>query len=69
MYGEDTPKSALSMTGSMDVDRMPSAREQLTRKKQNLERQLEDVNAAIQALDDHPDVEKVLTLVGRTVRF
>lgn len=63
------------MTGALGYamkemeDRQPSAREQLTRKKQNLERQLGDVNAAIQALDDHPDVEKVLTLVGRTVRF
>ncbi len=68
MYDCETPKSALMATGQY-CDRQPTAREQLNSKKQSLEKALEDVNAAIQALDDHPDVEKVLTLVGRTVRF
>lgn len=68
MYDE-LPAESVGYGMKIAEDRQPSAREQLTRKKQNLERQLGDVNAAIQALDDHPDVEKVLTLVGRTVRF
>lgn len=63
------PESGMCLSEDAKMDRQPSAREQLTRKKQNMEKQLEDVNAAIQALDDHPEVEKVLTLVGRTVRF
>ncbi len=50
-------------------DRSPTAREQLVRKKTQFERQLTEVNEAIAALDEHPEIEKVLTLVGRTVRF
>ena len=67
MYDE-TPKCSTGLA-AYDVDRMPTAREQLDSKKKRLEAQLLDVNEAIKALDDHPDVEKVLTLVGRTVRF
>lgn len=67
MYDE-LPKQA-TMGGMAVLDRAPSAREQLNSRKKRLEQELEDVNAAIQALDENPEVEKVLTLVGRTVRF
>lgn len=46
-----------------------TCRRQLERKKSNLTRQLGEVNEAIAALDANPEIERVLTLVGRTVRF
>lgn len=52
-----------------EMDRQPTAREQLNRKKQNFERQLKEVDAALAALDEHPEVEKVLDLVGRATRY
>lgn len=55
----DTPKS----------NRNPTAREQLIRRRADLEEQLKDVTEAISALDSNPEIERVLTLVGRTVRF
>lgn len=65
----DRPETGSMIAECAKSDRMPSAREQLNRKKASLESQLEDVNAAISALDANPEIEKVLTLVGRTVRF
>lgn len=62
--GQQTASYALA-----EMDRMPTAREQLTSKKRSLEQKLGDVNAALEALDANPEIEKVLTLVGRTVRF
>ncbi len=46
-----------------------TVRKQLERKKQNLTRQLGEVDEALSALDANPEIERVLTLVGRTVRF
>lgn len=46
-----------------------TVRDQLDRKKVNLTRQLAEVSAALEALDANPEIERVLTLVGRTVRF
>jgi chaperonin cofactor prefoldin len=68
MYNE-SPQTAGGPLDCAKSNRAPSAREQLNRRKTDLETQLEDVNAAIAALNEHPEVEKVLTLVGRTVRF
>lgn len=47
----------------------PTCRQQLDRKKSNLVRQLAEIEEALKALDDNPEIERVLTLVGRTVRF
>lgn len=46
-----------------------TVRAQLERKKNNLTRQISEVTAALEALDANPEIERVLTLVGRTVRF
>ncbi len=46
-----------------------SVREQLLQRKEMLETNLREVGEALDALDENPGVEKVLTLVGRTVRF
>lgn len=50
-------------------DRSPTARQQLAEKQKLLTVQLQQVNDAIEALDANPEIERVLTLVGRTVRF
>ncbi len=46
-----------------------SVRQQLEQQKASLLDRLKDVESALSALDENPGVEKVLTLVGRTVRF
>lgn len=46
-----------------------SVREQLEQQKASLADRMKEVDAALAALDENPGVEKVLTLVGRTVRF
>lgn len=47
----------------------PEIRVGLESKKQRLEQQLADVNAALQALDANPEVAKLLELVGRASRY
>lgn len=49
--------------------RQLSVREQLESQKATLNEKLKTIDAALAALDENPGVEKVLTLVGRTVRF
>lgn len=49
--------------------RPPTVREQLNQQREQLTARLKEVDEAIAALDENPAVEKVLTLVGRTVRF
>lgn len=52
-----------------DSPKNPSARNQLDRRKKDLLAQLSDIDAALQALNENPEIERVLTLVGRTVRL
>lgn len=47
----------------------PDLKMDLLNRKQHVERQLEDINAAIKALDDYPEVAKVLELVGKASRY
>lgn len=51
------------------ADQSSSVRTQLERKKATLTKQLAETQEALQALNDNPEIERVLTLVGRTVRF
>lgn len=41
--------------------------DKLVNKKRRLETELAETNAALEALQSHPDVAKVLTLVGRAI--
>lgn len=69
MYN-DTPGSAPSgLVNAARELRPPTVREQLLQQKEALTARLKEVDEAIAALDENPAVEKVLTLVGRTVRF
>lgn len=60
-----------------EVEEMPSAKQLvkpdlkmgLLNRKRHMERQLEDINAAIKALDDYPEVAKVLELIGKASRY
>lgn len=45
--------------------RAPTVRERLEQQKQEMTRQLEKVNAAIDALDSNPGVAEVLELLGK----
>lgn len=47
----------------------PSIRDGLFNRKQSLEKQLVDINAAIEALDKNPEITKVLELVGKASRY
>lgn len=76
MYDEYGPKcnpvdaqSGALMAMEYAAKEGSTCRAQLERKKQNLERQLAEVEEALKALNDNPEIERVLTLVGRTVRF
>ena len=49
------------------VPRQMSVRERLVQNKRHLEAQLTHVNAALAGLDENPNVEKVLELLGRAI--
>lgn len=49
----------------LDFPRKPTQREQLTVKKQRLSAQLANVNAALAALDENPQLEKFLEVMAR----
>lgn len=64
-----TEKGDRALGQYCENDKTPTAREQLATKKKRLTEQLAQVDAALEALDANPEIERVLTLVGRTVRF
>jgi prophage tail gpP-like protein len=47
----------------------PTVTENLKMKRAKLEKQLFDINAAIEALESNPGVEKVLNLISKTGRY
>jgi len=49
--------------------RRSSATEQLRQKKLRLEEELQEVNQAIAALDSNPELERVLHLVSKAMRY
>jgi len=49
----------------LDSPRKPTQREQLMVKKQRLSAQLSNVNEALAALDDNPQLEKFLEVMAR----
>lgn len=51
------------------MQRQESVIEGLYSRKKGLEAQLADVNAAINALEQHPEVADVLTLLGKVGRY
>lgn len=63
------------MTGTADCespktiscDVATTINDKLASKKRRLETELAETNAALQALQDHPEVAKVLTLVGKAM--
>lgn len=55
----DSPKQASS----------PSPLDTLKRTKLGLESKLSEVNEAIAALEANPEIEKVLTLLGKAIRY
>lgn len=63
------PQTAMNSLMDFVSKEESTVRNQLDRKKVNLTRQLAEVSAALEALDTNPEIERVLTLVGRTVRF
>jgi hypothetical protein len=67
MEGIGSYAGALAQCDS--APRQLSVREQLESQKAALNEKLKTIDAALVALDENPGVEKVLTLVGRTVRF
>ena len=62
-YGGGNPKCETSRLEE------PTVTDNLKMKKANLEKQLADVNAAIDALESNPGVEKVLNLISKTGRY
>lgn len=48
----------------VSAPRMMTPRDRLEQKKRHLEAELTNVNAALDALTAHPDIEKVFELVG-----
>lgn len=63
-YGGDCEKSPT--TRNLEE---PTVTDNLKMKKAKLEKQLADVNAAIDALESNPGVEKVLNLISKTGRY
>ena len=55
--------SMVQTTAAMDV--VTTINDKLVSKKRRLESELADVNAALDALQEHPEVAKVLSLVSK----
>ncbi len=53
--------------GLGSMARPASQKEQLIAAKEMLEGHLARVNAALQALDEHPEIERVMTLVSQAL--
>jgi len=54
--------------GTLTAER-PTLMESLTLKRDQLNKQLADITEAIQALEENPQVERVLNLITKTGRF
>ncbi len=57
----------LKVAAEAGAPRKMTTRDRLTQAKRHLEAELNNVNAALKALDDHPDIDKVLELVSRAL--
>jgi len=65
MARDDLMKFAAEVGGGLaQSPRSMTPRERLEQKKRYLESELSNVNAALDALTAHPDIEKVFELVG-----
>jgi hypothetical protein len=61
-------KTAEAPTGLVaGAPRKMTTRDRLEASKRHLEAELTNINAALKALDDHPDIDKVLELVSRAL--
>ena len=63
--GQIIPGGYLAEKQYLDSPRRPSQREQLTVKKQRLSAQLANITAALNALDENPNLEKFLEVMAR----
>jgi len=64
MARDNLMKFAEEPGGLAQSPRQMTPRERLEQKKRHLEAELTNVNAALDALTAHPDIEKVFELVG-----
>ncbi len=64
--GDEMAKSSAIGMGPQRLER-PSQKEMLTEKKRALEAELARVNAALTALEEHPEIERVMTLVSQAL--
>ena len=69
MAYNDSPKGTTCERSLEEPLEEPTVTDKLKMKKAKLERQLADVNAAIEALESFPGVEKVLNLISKTGRY
>ena len=60
-------KTAEAPSGLAGAPRKMTTRDRLEASKRHLEAELTNVNAALKALDEHPDIDKVLELVSRAL--
>lgn len=64
----NTQKAEMSISDARGLAKQyqpPTVRERLENQKRNLEAELATINEAIAALDQNPEVERVLTILGR----
>lgn len=54
---------------TLDIPRRPSVLDDLAGQKDALEKQLADVNAAIEALNSNPEFSKCFELLSKVVRY
>ena len=65
------PPNTLGPCNPVDIscEQAPSVLVQLTNRQRDLAKQLADINAAITVLQTNPEIENVLTVLGRAARY
>lgn len=68
MYDSGSTKEVAPMNDARIIQR-PNVLVSLKNNKRKLEEELKQLNEAIQALEDHPEIEHVLSLLAKVGRY
>jgi hypothetical protein len=70
MYGDKIPMATQAERGCGTLNpNVPTLMETLTYRREQLAKELRDIDNAIQGLEENPQVEKVLDLIRKTGRW
>ena len=67
MYNEDNCKSQ-EITGALGINKPLPLLEKLTRERDGVQNKLNEYNAAIEALEKHPEYEVLMNTLNKVLR-